>query len=205
MRKLLWGAIAIAGLVLTVLATIGIPMPSIARSFECAGNQIAVKAQPTLRIQDFGLAVAALVRSTDVKAIENCATAKFREKVEGSKLRDHAVWNIDVAGPDSVTAKAFVRWYQNRNLHDGKTIDASGSIEPHDEGALIKYSANIKSVPPWLEGLLTEESAGSMIVKKSDYLDDADWLNLKSVRLVQGKRYEGEVVVGISVWRYLFG
>jgi len=148
MGKFFWGFIGLVSILLAILSTTGISIPTITRVLDCEGFPVAVQADPHVRIQNFRLTIGGEVSTKSKPEILKCSTAILKREAAGEKLRDHVVKNITVTGENRLKINAFIRWYQNRNLQDGKNIDLTASFLPHDLGAIIKYSVDVRNVPP---------------------------------------------------------
>ena len=197
MRKFFWGVIAIVALILTVLSTTGIPGPTIIRDIDCEGNPVTVQVDPHVRLQNFRLTIAGEVSTKSKVEILKCVTIILKREVSQRRLRDHDVKNITVTGPNSLKMKVFIRWYQNKYLRDGKNIDVNASIQPHDQGAIVKYAADVRNVAPWIQDLIVRphKSSGEKIINKSDFGRIAEMLTLDSLQLIQGEDYRAHFVL----------
>lgn len=203
MKRVLLSGVTVLGILVTVLSTTGIPLPNLSYEVECEGEIVNVDVSPGVRIQDFNLVFALEVVTDSKPQILTCATKIMRAQVDGRKLRDHKVENIQITGEDSLKIRAFVRWYQNRNLHDGKTIDVNSSITPHQQGVVIHYSADIRNVPPWFQDLVVDkgDSRGERIIYLSDFNRFSDWITIRSIRLVEGSSFSAHVTLSLSMFR----
>lgn len=200
MKKFLWGFIGLVFILLAILFTTGIPIPTITRVLDCEGFPVVVRADPHVRIQNFRLTIAGEISTKSKPEILKCATAILKREAAGKKLRDHAVKNITVTDENRLKINAFIRWYQNRYFHDGKNIDLTASFLPHDLGAIIKYSVDVRNVPPWFQDIIAKrsETTGEKIINKSDFGKLADFVSLDSIRLIQGEEYGAHIVLSMK-------